>query len=111
MAVAAYHTMLVAADAIKCGGKNSEVTAAVERVASSYGVTPIASVRMHQMKRFVIDVGCKRGLGYIKHLISNDLSASSKSFLFKRCMLFLARWHVWSAILIFDFLKALECIC
>jgi len=35
--------------------KNSEVTEAVERVTKHYGVTTISSVRMHQMKRFVID--------------------------------------------------------
>jgi len=54
-AVAAYNAMLVAAAAIRAGAKNTEVTAAVERVAKNYGVNPIATVRMHQMKRFVID--------------------------------------------------------
>mmetsp|Transcript_29307 Transcript_29307/g.42809 ORF Transcript_29307/g.42809 Transcript_29307/m.42809 type:complete len:238 (+) Transcript_29307:432-1145(+) len=47
--------MLVAADCIKAGAKNEEVTKAVERVATAYGVNPLATVRMHQMKRFVID--------------------------------------------------------
>jgi len=40
---------------IKGGAKNKEVTSAVERVAKNYGVNPISTVRMHQMKRFVID--------------------------------------------------------
>jgi curved DNA binding protein len=55
VAVAAYNAMLVAAASISAGAKNSEVTAAVQRVASAYGVTPISSVRMHQMKRYVLD--------------------------------------------------------
>jgi len=55
VATAAYNTMLVAAAAIKAGAKNTDVTAVVERVAAAYGVTPIHSVRMHQMKRYVLD--------------------------------------------------------
>lgn len=55
VAVAAYNAMLIAANAIKAGATNKEVTEVVQRVASSYGVSPIATVRMHQMKRFVID--------------------------------------------------------
>lgn len=55
VAVAAYNAMLVAASAIKAGAKNNEVTEVVQRVASNYGVNPIATVRMHQMKRFIID--------------------------------------------------------
>jgi curved DNA binding protein len=55
VAVAAYNAMLVAADAIKAGAKNKEVTDAVQRVAKAYGVNTISSVRMHQMKRFVLD--------------------------------------------------------
>jgi len=55
VAVAAYQAMLISAAAIKAGVKNSEVTAAVRRVADAYGVNAISSVRMHQMKRFVID--------------------------------------------------------
>lgn len=55
VAVAAYNAMLVSAASIKAGTKNSEVTAAVNRVAEAYGVNAISSVRMHQMKRFVID--------------------------------------------------------
>lgn len=54
-AVAAYNAMLVAANAIRAGAKNTEVTEVVQRVATNYGVSPIATVRMHQMKRFVID--------------------------------------------------------
>ena len=55
VAVAAYNAMLVAAKSIAAGAKNTDVTAAVERVAKAYGVTPISSVRMHQMKRYVLD--------------------------------------------------------
>lgn len=55
VAVAAYNAMLVAAASIAAGQKNTDVTAAVERVANAYGVTPISSVRMHQMKRYVLD--------------------------------------------------------
>jgi len=55
VAVAAYNAMLVAANAIRAGATNHEVTEAVQRVATNYGVSPIATVRMHQMKRFVID--------------------------------------------------------
>lgn len=54
-AVAAYNAMLVAANAIRAGATNTEVTNVVQRVATNYGVSPIATVRMHQMKRFVID--------------------------------------------------------
>lgn len=55
VAVAAYNAMLVAARCIAAGKQNTDVTAAVERVATAYGVTPISSVRMHQMKRYVLD--------------------------------------------------------
>jgi len=55
VAVAAYNAMLVAANAIRAGAKNSDVTEVVQRVASNYGVNPISTVRMHQLKRFVID--------------------------------------------------------
>jgi curved DNA binding protein len=55
VAVAAYNAMLVAAASITAGAKNTDVTAAIERVANAYGVTPIHSVRMHQMKRYVLD--------------------------------------------------------
>jgi len=54
-AVATYNAMLVAAASIAAGKSNSDVTKAVDRVAKSYGVTPISSVRMHQMKRYVLD--------------------------------------------------------
>lgn len=54
-AVATYNAMLVAAASIAAGKSNSNVTAAVDRVAKAYGVTPISSVRMHQMKRYVLD--------------------------------------------------------
>lgn len=55
VAVAAYNAMLIAAHSIAAGKTNTEVTEAVERVANNYGVTPIHSVRMHQMKRYVLD--------------------------------------------------------
>lgn len=55
VAVAAYNAMLVAAHAIAAGKANTDVTKAVERVATHYGVKPISSVRMHQMKRYVLD--------------------------------------------------------
>lgn len=55
VAVAAYNAMLVAAASIKAGTKNTAVTEIVNKVAASYGVNAISSVRMHQMKRFVID--------------------------------------------------------
>lgn len=55
VAVAAYNAMLVAAATIVAGKTNTDVTKAVERVAAAYGVTPISSVRMHQMKRYVLD--------------------------------------------------------
>lgn len=54
-AVAAYNAMLVATATIVAGKTNSDVTDAVDRVAKAYGVTPISSVRMHQMKRYVLD--------------------------------------------------------
>lgn len=55
VAVCAYNAMLVAAKAISAGAKNTDVTKAVERVAKAYGVQPITSARMHQMKRYVLD--------------------------------------------------------
>lgn len=55
VAVAAYNAMLIAAHSITAGKTNSDVTKAVERVANHYGVKPISSVRMHQMKRYVLD--------------------------------------------------------
>jgi curved DNA binding protein len=55
VAVAAYNAMLVAAHSIAAGKSNTDVTKAVERVATHYGVNPISSVRMHQMKRYVLD--------------------------------------------------------
>jgi len=55
VAVAAYNAMLVAVDTIRAGAKNTDVTKALERVAENYGVNTIATVRMHQMKRYVMD--------------------------------------------------------
>lgn len=55
VATAAYNAMLVASAHIQAGKTNTEVTKAVERVAKAYNVSPICTVRMHQMKRFVID--------------------------------------------------------
>lgn len=55
VAVAAYQAMLVAAASIVAGRSNTSVTEVVQKVAKAYGVTPIHSVRMHQMKRYVLD--------------------------------------------------------
>jgi len=55
VAVAAYTTMVCSVAIVKAGGKNTEVTNLVKRIASHYNVNPIVTVRMHQMKRFVID--------------------------------------------------------
>jgi methionine aminopeptidase len=51
--------MRIATSVIRPGMKNTDVTAAVERVAAAYGVNPLVSVRMHQMKRFCLDHGKK----------------------------------------------------
>eukprot|EP00586_Coscinodiscus_wailesii_P005248 CAMPEP_0172481694 /NCGR_PEP_ID=MMETSP1066-20121228/7752_1 /TAXON_ID=671091 /ORGANISM="Coscinodiscus wailesii, Strain CCMP2513" /LENGTH=402 /DNA_ID=CAMNT_0013244235 /DNA_START=156 /DNA_END=1364 /DNA_ORIENTATION=- len=55
VATAAYNAMLIAAHSITSGCDNTKVTQQVERISKAYGVNPISSVRMHQMKRFVID--------------------------------------------------------
>lgn len=55
VAVAAYNAMLVAASAIRAGETNTKVTEIVQKIAKNYDVNAIASVRMHQMKRYVID--------------------------------------------------------
>lgn len=55
VAKACHDAMLVAAATIKPGAKNTDVTAAIARVAEAYGVKFIATVRSHQMKQFVID--------------------------------------------------------
>lgn len=55
VAHAAYDAMLVASAHIQAGATNTEVTKAVQKVAEAYGVSPICSVRMHQMKRYVMD--------------------------------------------------------
>jgi curved DNA binding protein len=55
VAVAAYNAMLIAAATLVAGNKNTDVTEMVSKVTECYGVNPISSVRMHQMKRFVID--------------------------------------------------------
>ena len=75
VAVAAYNAMLVAAASIKAGTKNTAVTEVVNRVAESYGVNAIASVRMHQMKRFVID-GVKEVA--LKEPTADDLEAGEE---------------------------------
>jgi curved DNA binding protein len=55
VAVCAYQCMLAAVAMIKPGNTNTMVTAAVQRVCDAYGVKAISNMRMHQMKRFVID--------------------------------------------------------
>lgn len=77
VAVAAYNAMLVAARCIAAGAKNTDVTAAVERVAKAYDVTPISSVRMHQMKRYVLD-GVKEVALKTPDPNSNDLEQEEK---------------------------------
>jgi len=72
VAVAAYNAMLVAAATIVAGKKNSDVTETVRKVTECYGVSPVTSVRMHQMKRFVID-GVKEIL--LREPTSEDLEA------------------------------------
>ena len=64
--------MLVAAASIKAGATNKQVTDIVTKVANSYGVNSIFSVRMHQMKRFVID-GVKEVA--LRHPTADDLEA------------------------------------
>lgn len=75
VAVAAYNAMLVAAASIKAGTKNKAVTEMVNKVAEAYGVSAIASVRMHQMKRFVID-GVKEVA--LKEPTADDLEAGEE---------------------------------
>mmetsp|Transcript_18873 Transcript_18873/g.30927 ORF Transcript_18873/g.30927 Transcript_18873/m.30927 type:complete len:433 (-) Transcript_18873:284-1582(-) len=75
VAVAAYNAMLVAAASIKAGATNTQVTDIVTKVASSYGVNSIFSVRMHQMKRFVID-GVKEVA--LRHPTADDLEAGEE---------------------------------
>ena len=55
VATAAYKAMQVATAMIKVGAKNTEVTKAMDNVASAYGVKCISNMKCHQMKRFVID--------------------------------------------------------
>jgi len=67
--------MLVAAASIKAGATNKQVTDIVTKVANSYGVNSIFSVRMHQMKRFVID-GVKEVA--LRHPTADDLEAGEQ---------------------------------
>jgi len=53
--VAAHQGAQIAARLIKVGAKNSEVTAALARVAEAYGVNAVQGTLMHQMKQYVID--------------------------------------------------------
>ena len=52
---AAYEGALVAAQLMKPGNTNTQVTEAIKNVADAYGVNPVQGTLMHQMKRFVID--------------------------------------------------------
>lgn len=52
---AAYAAAQVAVRLIKPGNKNSQVTEAIRRVAEAYGVSPLAGVLSHNLKRFVVD--------------------------------------------------------
>ena len=64
-----------AAASIKAGATNKQVTDIVTKVANSYGVNSIFSVRMHQMKRFVID-GVKEVA--LRHPTADDLEAGEQ---------------------------------
>lgn len=55
VSTAAYNAMLVACSKLVPGGKGSEVTASIAKVAEAYGVVPIFKIRMNQMTRFVIE--------------------------------------------------------
>lgn len=52
---AAWAAAEVAARMIKPGNTNTQVTAAVKKIADAYDVRPISGTVMHEMKRFVID--------------------------------------------------------
>lgn len=52
---AAYAAAQVAARLVKPGNTNAQVTDAIRRVADAYGVTPLAGVLSHDLKRFVVD--------------------------------------------------------
>lgn len=53
--LAAHYALEACARLIKPGNKNTDVTAALETIAATYGVQAISGTLMHQMKRFVID--------------------------------------------------------
>ncbi len=51
---AAYHAAEAAVRLIKPGNTNTQVTEAIAKVAAAYGVTPMAGVLMHEVKRYVL---------------------------------------------------------
>jgi len=53
--VAAYYASEAAHRLIKAGGKNTDVTDAIAKIAKIFNVTPAEGVLSHQLKRFVID--------------------------------------------------------
>jgi curved DNA binding protein len=52
---AAWAAAEIAANLIKAGNTNTEVSAAMKTIAEAYGVRAITGTVMHEMKRFVID--------------------------------------------------------
>ena len=55
VASAAWMAAEVAVKLIKAGNTNTQVTAAIKKVADAYGVKPCTNFEMLQMKKFVID--------------------------------------------------------
>eukprot|EP00274_Cyanoptyche_gloeocystis_P003037 CAMPEP_0196651536 /NCGR_PEP_ID=MMETSP1086-20130531/544_1 /TAXON_ID=77921 /ORGANISM="Cyanoptyche gloeocystis , Strain SAG4.97" /LENGTH=418 /DNA_ID=CAMNT_0041981599 /DNA_START=28 /DNA_END=1284 /DNA_ORIENTATION=+ len=53
--MAAWNAGEAALRLVKPGNKNTQVTAAIEKIAKEYGVNAVEGVLSHQMKRFVID--------------------------------------------------------
>lgn len=54
-AIVGAHTALeIASRMVKPGVKNSEITAAITRVAEAYGVTPVQGTLSHELKRYVL---------------------------------------------------------
>jgi len=52
---AAHYAAEAAHRLIKAGGKNTEVTEAIAKIAEAFHVKPVEAVLSHQLKRFVID--------------------------------------------------------
>jgi len=52
---AAYTAVEIAVRLLKAGKKNTEISAAIEKVAEEFKVNPVAGVLSHQLEKFVID--------------------------------------------------------